>query len=270
MLIVGSIIAVVVTIKTFIHQKIQVMKKITTLILLCTLCLNIYTQAQTFGVQDATIIYKGKARPSIQAVVEPDPTDVKKAWDDFLKDNYDVNLKGIGLFANKDILTAEDVRIGRIDQEPIDLFTRIIPQGNMSKINLFMRVRKGKYLGPDNMPVDYNSMKAVFKNFLRSYLSNYYLETFNDLQDEINEIEKNRIDLLEDNSKLVEDIQKNETAIAEMTQENEQMNMQIGNNKLKVEESITNLNTKRETLKKIKSKMSKVDAGFKGKVVSNE
>ena len=245
------------------------MKKITTVFSILCMGLLTVVHAQNFKVKDATIIHKGKVRPSMQTMVEPAPKEVKKAWDDYLGDKYNVNLKGIGLFANKDILKAEAVRLGRIDQESVTLFTRVVREGDMSKIDVFARREKDKYLGPGDKGKEYKSMKKVFKDFLGDYLSTYYLEQFNALQDEINDMEKNRIDLEEENIKLTEDIQKNETSISEMTQENEEMARQIENNKLKVDESVSKINTKRTALKTIKDKMKSVNASYKGNFVLN-
>ena len=57
--------------------------------------------------------------------MEPATKDVRDAFQDFLKKNYDVKLKGDGLFSNKDVLYAEKVKINTISDKNLDFYAKI-------------------------------------------------------------------------------------------------------------------------------------------------
>ena len=75
-------------------------------IFLFAIQINAQSQIQSF---ESTIEHNDAQRPCIQVNLDPEPKTLKKAWKNYLKDNYGVKLKGIGFFSNKDLLSAEEV-----------------------------------------------------------------------------------------------------------------------------------------------------------------
>jgi hypothetical protein len=63
------------------------------------MALMAYTTASTqsaFDFQVSTLEYDGEERPCITLRLAPDTKEVKKAWEDFVKKEYKIKLKGLG------------------------------------------------------------------------------------------------------------------------------------------------------------------------------
>lgn len=62
----------------------------------------------------------------MQVRYDADAKTVKKAWSNFLKKNYKVQTKGIGLLSDKDIVSTHDVTITSISDTRMDIYARVI------------------------------------------------------------------------------------------------------------------------------------------------
>lgn len=176
---------------------------------------KVFTQP-VFDFQVSTLKYDGEERPCITVRLEPDTKEVKKAWEDFVKKEYNIKLKGLGFLVNKDILSAEKVTVKSLSDKAIDFRTQIVEEKDHTIMQVFVSLGYDIYLGPDKYPVAFQDLKNKTWTFAKSYLTTYYNEQI----EEITEV-------LEDLNKEQEDIQKdiadNEKEIEKLRKENEKL-----------------------------------------------
>ena len=161
--------------------------------------------------------------------VGPDPKTLKKAWNEFLKNNYDFKLKGIGLFANKDLMQVEEVRVAVISNEPVNFFTHVVEDGTGSEMKVFASDQQ-EYLSKRYMKNGFQELADMLTNFLKSYLPQYHRSKINDMELVVTE-------LTEETKDLEDEISENLESIEELEEEIEEMKEELQSNRIKLEES---------------------------------
>lgn len=189
------------------------------LIIVFGIIIPFWTFAQTtFDFQVSTLEYDGEQRPCITVRLEPDTKEVKKAWEDFVKKEYKIKLKGLGFLVNKDVLSAEKVTIKalRLSDKAIDFRTRIVEEKDHTLMQVFVSLGYDIYLGPDNYPLAFQDVKNKTWEFAKSYLNTYYNE-------QIKEVTKLLKDLNKEQSKIQDKIADNEKEMEKLRKENEKL-----------------------------------------------
>ena len=178
--------------------------------------------AQTLSINRSTYEHEDKERPSVEVKVEVPPKYLKKAWKDYLKDEHDVKLKGIGFLANKDMLSAEEVVFGALSQKEMDFFTHFSEENGTTTFNVFASLGYDIYLGGDDLQAEFNTMRSIVESFLDQTLPAYFSdrveeakERVTDLKDEISDAEKS----LKDNRKEIEKLKKDIADLEKLLQE---------------------------------------------------
>jgi len=63
-----------------------------------------FSFAQVLNISNEMIIHDGKERSAIKVTIAPDSKEIKKAFKDFMDDQYKVDVEGIGFLKNKDVV----------------------------------------------------------------------------------------------------------------------------------------------------------------------
>ncbi len=207
------------------------------------------TVAQEVKLKDTTINYKSEEHTAIYTSIEPNAKTIKKAWQDFLKDTYDVKIKGIGFLVNKDVLNGEEVTFSGLPIKNINLFTKVVEEGEISNVSIFAFDKRGDFLNAELYPEMYEGLKEVFNAFLDSFLPTYYREQVNEAQENVN-------NLKDDISDLEENIDDNQDKISDNRKEIEKLLEEIDDMESQVED-------KSKLLKEMKSKLIKEEQKLK-------
>ncbi len=166
---------------------------------------------QEFDYQLSTVMYDEEARPCIAVRMAPDTKTIKKAWEDFVKKEYKIKLKGLGFLVNKDILSAEKVTVKSLSDKAIDFRTRIVEEEDHSLMQVFVSLGYDIYLGPEKYPKAFRDLEDKTWKFLESFLPNYYKEKVSEVKEELEDLMKDQADLkdeIADNEKEIEKLQK--------------------------------------------------------------
>lgn len=206
-------------------------------------------QAQDFAMTTGNVVHKDASRTAIQVVMEPPTDDVKKAWEDFMKDKYDIKMKGNGWFSNKDVLFAEEVTISPISTKSLNFYTRIVEKGDNTELSTFASLGYDIYLNEKDYLKEFIQLQQLTKDFVDEYLPNYYLAIVEETQSKLNDFEKNR-------GKLQDNISDNNKKIEKLSEENEKMTTELNTTIESVNNTGLTLTDQKEKLKNIKFKLS--------------
>lgn len=149
-------------------------------------------QAQTYRIDTSTISFENKLRPCYEVKYDADARTVKKAWDDFFKKQYRVKIKGVGLFTDKDIVSAEDVTIGSISDKRMNLYARVIDEAGGSDLKYFMSFGYDFFIGPENYPESFSAMKKILNDFSIEFLNEYYADRASSITKAVKKLEKEK------------------------------------------------------------------------------
>lgn len=164
--------------------------KIITSLLFFVLLFAIVSTAQTFRVDTSQISFENKLRPCLYVKYDADAKTVKKGWADFLKKNYQIMTKGIGLLSNKDILSAEDVTISDISGKRMNIYARATDVPDGSEFKYFTSFGYDFFIGPLNYNKEFGAMKKLLTDFSVSFLNKYYSDETSAILKQIKNTEK--------------------------------------------------------------------------------
>jgi valyl-tRNA synthetase len=197
---------------------------------------------------DATIDFDKAQRPCIQVNIDPEPKTLKKAWRDYLKDNYDFKLRGIGFLSNKDLLSAEEITVNQISSKVMDFYTHIVEDENGSEMKVFIRHGYDIYVDQKNYPNEYKTLHEIVENFLKYYLPIYYQNNINDTEQRIDKLSK-------EGSKLQKEIKNNTDEVANLKKEIQEKEEQLKTNIQELETARIKLKKRQEKLERMQTKL---------------
>ncbi|MEM9886170.1 MAG: hypothetical protein AAF849_09775 [Bacteroidota bacterium] len=200
---------------------------------------------------NSTIQHNKDERTCLMVRIAPEAKEVKKAWEDYLKDKYDFKLDGIGLLSNKEMLKAEKIMMKDVSNKAMNLYTEVVEDGEQTRMKVFAAYGYDFYINERTMPLEYASLRNVFENFLKSYLPNYYEKGIEETEDFITELKDDREDL---NEAIVND----EEQIKELEQEIEDRKEELKANRKKLADAEIKLEKKEEELQSLQKKLQRM------------
>ncbi|SFR31306.1 hypothetical protein SAMN04490243_0133 [Robiginitalea myxolifaciens] len=160
--------------------------------------------------------HRDKLRPAWRVELAPSPDPLKEAWIDFLKDKYDVKLRGMGLFANKELLSAEEVVFKKLSAKELDFYTEVTATQYGSQMVVFAAPGYDIYLGNKGYKKEFKILEGILKEFIATVVPKMQREKIAETEESIEELEENTKDLEEEITEAQEEITSLEESITEM------------------------------------------------------
>jgi len=184
------------------------MKKIKLLFFL-TVLISVKLVAQTYHIDTTSITFENKLRPCYSVSYDADPKTVKKGWSKFLKKNYKIKTKGIGLLTDKDLVNSQDVTINSISDKRMNIYARITDFSGGSDMKYFMSFGYDFFIGPDNYANEFEGMKKLLNDFSVEFLNKYYVDETSQILKQIKHYEK---DIKKDNKSIKKNVRRSRKA----------------------------------------------------------
>lgn len=226
-------------------------KKILSLASFILFMLSAHLNAQILTPYKGKVLQDNILRPCLVVNVGPEPKTLKKAWVKFLKKNYDLKLRGIGLFSNSDLLYAKEVQVENISPKKMNFYTYIIEDSVGSEMSVFASLGYDIYLNEEEYIVEFNAMNDMLSSFLKVYLPEYYTDRINESEKRVNNLKKEIKGLKEDIENNLEKIEKRNNEITKMRAE-------IVDNTQKLSIAEKKLKGRQDKLEKVKIKLQKL------------
>ncbi|RLD47979.1 MAG: hypothetical protein DRI94_13185 [Bacteroidetes bacterium] len=206
-------------------------------------------KSQTFNIAEGTAVNDDMARPCITVTFEPDASEAKKAWKNYLKKKYDLKLKS----DRGDDLKAEEAVFPAVTSRTMDFYTRFEKDkdNHTTKMNVFVKFGYDIYLNNTDNPSEYSSLMSIVKDFSVEFLRTYYSDNLEILNSELAKTEKEQAHTLKENETLASDIEKNKQTIEDLKKENEEKTAQIEANKKTIVTLTEKVTAKKEEIQKM-------------------
>lgn len=192
--------------------------KISLFLVFCTLFTTV--QAQNLSIEYQQVSYEDTDFPAVHVVLHPSPNKVKQAFKDFMKDKYDVKMKGIGFLSNKDVLSAEQVNISAITDKTIDFRAKIVEDNDQTHLDIFGSFGYDLSISKEDYPTAYRNMRNIVLEFINEFLPNYYQERIDQTQEQISDLNK-------DIEGYEQDYQNNLDKITKLKKDNEDLKKEL-------------------------------------------
>ena len=207
--------------------------------------------AQNLILQPATIEHNDNKRPCIQVTVAPPSKILKKAWKDYLKDEHDFKIKGIGFLANKDLLSAEQVVVKAISPKEMNFYTHIVEGKKGTEMKVFAAYGYDIYIGKEERPEEYAALRGILENFLKTYLPRYYEESIEETEDRLK-------DLTDERDDIKDTVKDDEKTIKKLEKEIKNLRKDLKSNESKLEAVEEELKATRERLERVRKQLKKM------------
>lgn len=212
------------------------------------LFLPVQTSAQDITPSEGIIAHKDAPRACWVVHVDPEPKTLKKAWKDYVKDDFDVSLKGIGFLTNKDLLSAEEAVVRPISPDPLNFYTHIVEDVNGSEMKIFAELNPGEYANRGDHTGEFRAMRRILEDFLAEYLPTYY-------QSRVKDAENRMVELADEREKLKKEITRDSERISSLEEEIEQRQLELQSNQDKLELAESKLEARKQKLERIRNQL---------------
>ena len=205
-------------------------------------------KAQDITPSEGIIAHNDAPRACWVVNVDPEPKTLKKAWKDYVKDDFDVSLKGIGFLANRDLLSAEEAVVRPISPDPLNFYTHIVEDVNGSEIKVFAELNPGDYANRSDHTGEFRAMRRILEDFLAEYLPTYY-------QSRVKDAENRMVELADEREKLKKEISRDSERISSLEEEIEQRRLELQSNQDKLKLAESKLEARRQKLERIRNQL---------------
>lgn len=223
--------------------------------LLLILLLPSFSGAQLIDITDSTIKHDKAERPCITVALEAGPKALKGAWQDFIKDEYGVKLRGFGFLANRDLLEAEKVLIEPISDKEMNFYAHFDEQKDKTRMSVFASLGYDIYLNPGDYPREYRAMRGIVDKFAGEYVPRYYQQQVEESEELVSSLEKEIKNLENDISSNEKEIEKNLKEIDKLKKENIDLSSSLSEKEKRLREVQNLLKEKQKKLKTAKKEL---------------
>ncbi|MEM8527055.1 MAG: hypothetical protein AAGG68_20615 [Bacteroidota bacterium] len=219
------------------------------------------TTAQDVSLREGYYARNEATRPGIRAYLSPNAKDVKKAFEDYMNDTYDVNLKGIGLFTNKDELYAKNVKLEEVSTQNMDIYAEVVEADDRegTRMTLYGALGYDIFLSEDAYPMEYRRLESVMTGFLRSYLTDYHEERLEEARENLEELTDDTQDLTADIDDREENIEDSRQKIEEMKREIEELTRDLKQREEALSSAEATYQKRMKELDQVKEELKDID-----------
>jgi len=222
-----------------------------------------------------TLEYDGNPNPAFQVIFEGDRKDLENAWQDFLKENYDVKLKRSG-----SIRIAPDIHLPDITNKMVTLYSMVNPKAPDAGLTVAVSVNRYEYLSKKEYPEESEKIEIFMKRFVKFYQLRVVEEEMKKIQDVRSGVESDLEkamkakadvdkDIVKDQGDILKaksELSKNEKKILELEADNKKLQSGITESensieqlKLELENKEKDVSAKRDLLNVQQAKLDKIN-----------
>ncbi|GGG30385.1 hypothetical protein [Hymenobacter glacieicola] len=212
--------------------------------LLAVLLAPAATHAQLYDARTSSVNYDKRERDAVKVQVEGTAQWTRDYWQAWLKDTYNIKLKGSGVFGvgKKDVLEAKQVPMSSVTGKLLDLYSTVTsPSDTVSELSVWAAMGPDSFLSASGTPSEFSSLRTITQSFAAAARTKAYREQIAEAEKQLTAAEKEK-----------EKLEKERTSLANNTKSNlekiEQLKKQNADNKLKsAEDSVKLLDNARLT-----------------------
>ncbi|UPL48390.1 hypothetical protein [Hymenobacter sublimis] len=206
-------------------------------LLLAVLLAPAATHAQLYDARTSSVNYDKRERDAVKVQVEGTAQWTRDYWQAWLKDTYNIKLKGSGVFGvgKKDVLEAKQVPMSSVTGKLLDLYSTVTsPSDTVSELSVWAAMGPDSFLSATGTPSEFSSLRNMTQSFAAAARTKAYREQIAEAEKQLTAAEKDKEKLEKERASLANNTKSNLEKI-------EQLNKQNADNKLKSAEDSVKL-----------------------------
>jgi hypothetical protein len=179
--------------------------------------------AQLYDVRGGTVNFERKERDALKVQVDGTAAWTRDYWQSWLKDNYNIRLKGDGVFGvgKKDVLVAKQTPASSVSGKLIDLYSTITsPADTVSELAVFADLGSSSWINPDRTPSEYAALRTIVQSFASAAQRKAYQEQVTEAEKQLRDTEKEKDKLQKEITTLQANTKSNLAKIESLKQQN--------------------------------------------------
>lgn len=178
-------------------------------------------QAQLYEARTSSVNFEKRTRDAVKVEVEASPDWTRDFWQRWLKDTYNIKLKGDGVFGvgKRDNLTAKQVPMSSVTGQLIDLYSTIMaPADTVSELSVWAATGPDTFLAASSS--EFASLRTVVQSFGTAARQRAYRERVETAEKELAAAAKDKEKLEKDRASLAGNTKSNLEKIEQLKQQN--------------------------------------------------
>jgi hypothetical protein len=173
------------------------MKKVSVLLLLGGF-LGLMTPpatAQLYDVRTGNVSFERKEREALKVQVDGTAQWTRDYWQAWLKDNYNIRLKGDGTFGvgKKELLVAKQTPVSSVSGKLLDLYSSVIaPADTVAELAVWATLGGNSFLTSDQTPSEFAALRTMVQSFAAAARVKAYKDQLVEAEKQVKEVEKER------------------------------------------------------------------------------
>ena len=193
------------------------------LLLLALMLLGRPTTAQLYEVRQSTTNYEKQERAATKVLVDGTPEWTRDFWQAWLKDTYNIKLKGNGVLGvgKREVLAAKQVPASSVSGKLIDLYALVTaPSDSVTELAVFGGYDAKTYFSPASTPTEFAALRTMTESFAGAARLKAYQEQVAAAEKELRETEKEKDRLEKERVSLAKNTENNLEKIESLKKQN--------------------------------------------------
>ncbi|MBT2556232.1 hypothetical protein J7E24_00385 [Hymenobacter sp. ISL-91] len=180
-----------------------------------------FAQAQLYEARTSSVNFEKRTRDAVKVEVEASADWTREFWQRWLKDTYNIKLKGDGVFGvgKRDNLTAKQVPISSVSGQLIDLYSTILaPADTVTELSVWAATGPDTFLAASSS--EFASLRSIVQSFGTAARQRAYRERVETAEKELAATTKDKEKLEKNRASLAGNTKSNLEKIEQLKQQN--------------------------------------------------
>jgi hypothetical protein len=158
-------------------------------------------KAQLYDVRAGNVSFERKEREALKVQVDGTAQWTRDYWQAWLKDTYNIRLKGDGTFGvgKKDLLVAKQAQVSSVSGNLIDLYSSVVaPADTVAELAVWATLGGNSFLSADQTPSEYAALRTMVQSFASAARIKAYKDQIIEAEKQVKDAEKEREKLQKD------------------------------------------------------------------------
>ncbi|TGE19834.1 hypothetical protein E5J99_01660 [Hymenobacter elongatus] len=219
-------------------------------------------RAQLYDARTSSVNFEKKERAAVKVQVEGTAAWARDFWQSWLKDTYNIRLKGDGVFGvgKKDVLVAKQTPASSVSGKLIDFYSLITsPSDTTSELSVFAAFGPDTFLNPDKTPTEFAALRSMSQSFAGAARLKAYKEKIAEAEKQLKEAEKEKERLEKERTSLDANTTSNLARIEALKQTNISNALKSREDSVKLVTNAQQMDLRKVQLQKRRDRLSALD-----------
>ena len=226
------------------------------------LLLPLAGRAQLYEARTSSVNFEKREREALKVQVEASADWTRDFWQSWLKDTYNIKLKGDGVFGvgKKDNLTAKQVPMSSVTGKLLDLYSTVTaPSDSVAELSVWAAMGPDAFLSAAGTPTEFSALRGIVQSFGAAARLKAYREQITEAEKQLVATEKDKDKLERERTSLAGNTKSNLEKIEQLRQQNADNKLKSADDSVKLLDNARLLELRRAQLERRRARLTNLD-----------